>query len=111
MIGFSMPTKPSGLAMYVVGSFLVGASLAAVFFAHENSYGQYVKGSGPIREIQNTYALIDPLIACDVSEDKESESLIPLGNEIKNDINEIQDKGLAGKVSVYFRDLNTGQWT
>jgi beta-lactamase class A len=55
--------------------------------------------------------LINPLLACDASEELSYQELDPLKNKLSNLISEQKRKGMASRVSVYYRDLNDGRWT
>lgn len=55
--------------------------------------------------------LINPLLACDISEGIDFPELDPLKNKISNLVSEQKNNGLANRVSVYYRNLNDGHWT
>ena len=59
----------------------------------------------------NSSDLINPLLACDISESIDFAELAPLKNKINNYILEQKTLGLANRVSVYYRNLNDGHWT
>jgi beta-lactamase class A len=56
--------------------------------------------------------LINPLLTCGDTHDKNFfEKLKPLDSIIERGINNEINNGDADKISLYFRELNTGQWT
>lgn len=64
----------------------------------------------PIRLANHNYSFINPLLFCDVSENKEFNEFQPLDLSIQRIINARKQSKDANEVSVYFRDLNPGKW-
>lgn len=66
---------------------------------------------GPLRLNSHTYKFINPLLLCDISETKETPELQSLKKIISAAINPKNTVSMGTVASVYFRDLNQGQWT
>ncbi len=64
----------------------------------------------PLREQNNKYTLINPLLTCNVEERKEIEEESFLRNKIVAFIKERTRQKDIDAASVYFRDLNSGLW-
>lgn len=64
-----------------------------------------------IREINNTYTFIKPLLGCRISDNKEFSEYLPLKQQIENAIERNRVAHKVDSVAVYFRNLNTGRWT
>ena len=64
-----------------------------------------------LREKQNNFEFINPLIGFEVADKEEFSEYRPLENALFSIINNAKEQGMAKSVSVYFRDLNSGRWT
>lgn len=56
------------------------------------------------------YMFINPLLSCDISENKQFSEYAPIRDKFKNYIDNQVWSGNASKISVYFRSLNSGHW-
>ncbi len=65
----------------------------------------------PLREKSGNYSFISPLLTCQLSEKIAFPNLKPLAMAFQGVIDDALAIGNAEKVSVYYRDLNTGFWT
>lgn len=63
-----------------------------------------------VRENSSEYRFTNPLLFIDNSEET-FEELNPIKRDIEAIVSENISRGKAERVSVYFRDLNTGKWT
>lgn len=63
-----------------------------------------------VRENSSEYRFTNPLLFIDNSEET-FEELNPIKRDIEAIVSEKISRGKAERVSVYFRDLNTGKWT
>jgi beta-lactamase class A len=79
--------------------------LSAPLFWDEQESGQFA-----IREYDQRYEFIRPLLICQTSEDAEAEEF----NSLKRQVDEVISAARKAKklttISVYFRDLNSGRW-
>ena len=57
------------------------------------------------------YAFINPLLSCDISEDKQFTEYQPIEDKFKAYIDQHISSGDAQDISVYFRGLNSGRWS
>lgn len=87
-------------------SFLFGILLGA--FALYLVLGKNSPQDFPIR--QGGYTFINPLLACDISENKQFSEYKPTKDKLTEYIDQSITQGNAQKVSVYFRGLNDGRW-
>ncbi|MDO8593927.1 MAG: serine hydrolase [bacterium] len=65
----------------------------------------------PIREPQGKYRLIDPLIGFRVGDKSEFKEYKNLESKLTDEIALLTKKKKIHSVSVYFRDMQSGQWT
>ena len=61
------------------------------------------------REIVHNYQYVDPLLACDTGSNIMTRHL-EFENQLRSFINDEISKGHAKNISIYFRQLDTGQW-
>ena len=59
---------------------------------------------------QGGYQYINPLLECEIAQDKEFQEYVSLKKIVSDYIEEIKNEKKATEVSVYFRDLNNGPW-
>jgi len=57
------------------------------------------------------YSFVNPLLTCDISDDEPSEKLSFVHSALAKATQEAVRSGQATRVSVYFRDMNSGAWT
>lgn len=95
--------KALGVAILV----LVGFSIGWILKSETTPTGD--KLFKQVRENSGTYKFINPILYTENY--KESTEYKPLEEKIQNYIDEAQSDKLADSVSVYFRDLNSGNWT
>ena len=67
--------------------------------------------SNPTLRQKTSDPLVSPLLACTVSENKPSREFTPLKTVIQNVIDSKKTDDILIDISVYFRDLATGNWT
>lgn len=98
---------------YIILVFLVGL-LAGLLFSRAWIFVQPDAESTamPIsqKRLDNKYELINPLLFCGVSEDKEFEEFDQLETQVEALINKNIVDDSADKVSVYYRVMDSGQW-
>lgn len=63
-----------------------------------------------IREHDERYEFIRPLLICQIDEQIENQEYKPLEKQIEGSISEARRAGEVVAASVYFRDLDTGRW-
>lgn len=59
---------------------------------------------------QGGYQYINPLLECEIAQDKEFQEYVSLKKIIEDYIDKTKREKKATEVSVYFRDLNNGPW-
>lgn len=106
MFNFNKKKTVYFYALFLLGGILLGLILG--------KYANYYKNekliqSQPIREASQSFKLINPLLACELSEKLELKEIRPLSDKIKN-LEKISRKDLIEEASVYVRDLKTGRW-
>lgn len=92
----------SGFLVVFVFGFLI-----AKYFGAQTQ--QLLSDTYPIRQ-NSSYKFIKPLLACAISENKESTEYTSLKNETENIIKDFQNNKKIDSASVYFRNLNIGRW-
>lgn len=60
---------------------------------------------------QGGYAFINPLLSCDISENKQFENYQPITKKLEKYIREHTSNDGVQSISVYFRGLDTGHWS
>jgi len=73
-------------------------------------FGQTPQGSSSVTR-QGGYNFINPLLSCDINEDVPDSKFDSLRQSLTQLINQDKDNGYATRISIYFRDMNTGNWT
>jgi beta-lactamase class A len=96
------------LFLLLIMAFALGIFLGPKFFKEQPSNLDTIF---QLRLGQAKDKLINPLIACEIPDKKIFTRLQPLHDQLSKFINENIDSNLAQNVSVYFRDLISGQWT
>lgn len=99
---FRIPTILS-IGFLIFGSV---ATFAIERFLQNRKAQEYVRA---IRNEDPRYSLINPLLICDVSERKGSE-IISLEKDMEKLRADFLSRGVAERISVYFRELPTGKW-
>lgn len=85
----------------------VGAGLGYLYFY----YFSQKTDIQLLRAGQEKGQLINPLIACDVTSSQPSSKLESLKETLKNLVDEKIKNNIAKRISIYYRDLNSGSWT
>jgi beta-lactamase class A len=80
-----------------------GILLQKYYLPHTPSSDYIVREGG--------YNFINPLLSCDISEDKQFSQYKPIEDKFKTYINQSIKDGDAQDISVYFRGLNSGHWS
>lgn len=62
-------------------------------------------------ERQGGFTFINPLLSCDLSENKQFTEYEPIESKFNDYINQNISNGNAQDISVYFRGLNSGKWS
>jgi len=92
--------------------FFIGALLGFLFKSKiDKNTIDKIQKTHQLRLGYDASELINPLLACDTSEGIDDQELNPLKNKLGNLISEQKKNNLAGRVSVYYRNLNNGHWT
>lgn len=63
-----------------------------------------------IREYDERYSFIRPLLICQLDEESETRAFGSLKQKIETVLNRAKADGRLASASVYFRDLNSGEW-
>ncbi len=96
-----------------LGAFLLGAGLIGGLVRltdHNNVSSKAICGT-TLRNTESDYKFIKPLLACDVGATVDTPSLAPLKNKLTTLINSAKAAGQVSNASLYFRDLDQGDWT
>lgn len=91
----------------IVGWFLKKASWHLIF--KDDAQKAAAEQSGPIR-LNRDYAMINPLLFCGVSENKEFTEFKPLEENIEKIVKEEIANNNATNISVYYRVMDSGRW-
>ncbi len=94
--------------VYALVAFLVGIVAGALLYACIHTHTGKI---ADIREFNNKYHFINPLLACgeDLSTLSNDEAR-KLQNEVEDSINKHKQDGDVIEVAVYYRDLRNGPW-
>lgn len=57
------------------------------------------------------YEFVNPLLACGVNENQPSDKLSELQKILESEVSALKKSGSVSRISVYFRDMNYGNWT
>lgn len=82
---------------------VLGAAGTYFFFPGNPDHGTIKREGG--------YALVNPLLACDVSENDRAPELSELRARIERTVRGLTDADKARRISVYVRNMDTGAWT
>ncbi len=93
-----------------VGAFVLGAAAGVVAMAGPGQADDRLFGT-PLRDQDTGYAYVAPLLACNVGAEEESVSLSGLKSSFSSLIDAAVASGAIEHTSVYFRVLDTGEWT
>lgn len=91
-------------ASLLVGGFALGMSAAHLLWNGTDP------GQLAIREYDQRYEFIRPLLICQTREDEESRELHALEHKVNAIISESHRDKKITSASVYYRDLNSGKW-
>jgi beta-lactamase class A len=80
------------------------------FFVHQ-IYLQNPSSIDAYSVRQGGYTFINPLLSCDISEDKQFTEYQPIADKFKGYIDQHIANGDAQDISVYFRGLDSGRWS
>jgi beta-lactamase class A len=89
------------LIFLVIGVF-VGIFLQKNYL-HQSGTSYVVREGG--------YSFINPLLSCNISENKQFDAYKPITDKFKSYIQKSVSDGDAKDISIYFRDMNTGRWS
>lgn len=96
----------TGIFIFISGA-IIGFVLHKVILTSENKKDT----TGYVERHEGQSKFINPLLACDVANDVLSDpELVPFKDQIEQFLNIRMDKRWATKVSVYYRELNDGNW-
>jgi len=90
----------------VLLAFILGVTVAWLAFFREEP--EPPRRTGELR--QSRGMLTNPLLECEVFEERELRTLQPFRYKVKALLQEKLDAGIISEGSVYFRDLNNGLW-
>ncbi len=96
-------------ARYAGGAVVLVAVFSLGFFTH--SFISKDVDDVSVREYDERYQFIRPLLICQVNEDTETSELISLKGSIEGILDKERAAGHVANASVYFRDLDSGEWT
>jgi beta-lactamase class A len=101
--------KPSGKniltgVVCICLGLIFGIFLQKYYLPHTTSDSNYIVREGG-------YNFINPLLSCDLSENKQFSQYKPIEDKFKTYINQSIKAGDAQDISVYFRGLNSGHWS
>lgn len=98
--------------LYILGVLILG--IAVGFFSGRLYFGDknlnLLSQFKPIRQSNNQYKFIDPLLAYDTPEAGDSKEYKGLHQSLKDIIDQSINDNKAQSVAVYFRDLKYGRW-
>lgn len=99
--------------LVLILSLLSAAFVAGVFFGHKFLKGRSFNPNTvfQLRLGRERSELINPLLACEIPDKELFGKLEPLRHRLREFIAESAKNNWAQNVSVYFRDLISGQWT
>lgn len=95
------------------GTFLLGAVLIGSLILltdHDDVPNKALCGT-TLRNTESNYHFIKPLLACDVGTTVDTPSLAPLKAKLETIINTAKANQQITNTSLYFRDLDQGDWT
>lgn len=109
MKDFKKLNKSLKFSLQICSLFLVFFSGYAVksFFLHSRP----ARTAYAVREENNHYKLIDPLLACETSNRKNFLQFKPLEKKLNDLIVQKEKDDLASNIGVYFQDFGSGKWT
>lgn len=87
----------------------IGATIGFFIPHSSNSQNQTAADDRSVR--QGGYTFINPLLSCDISEDKQFTEYQLITNKFKAYIDQHISNGDAQDISVYFRGLDSGEWS
>jgi beta-lactamase class A len=96
-----------------IGAFLIGSVLASLFwYFHLNAViANISKGIKPLRQNNNPYTYINPLLGYEVPGNiKEFNEYKPLAQKVAAAVTQANTSNLDN-FSIYFRDLTSGRWS
>lgn len=94
----------TGLAGYLVG--LAASDRNTTMVADR----QYEDSDGAMAAVDPEYKYINPLLECDVFSASSLVTHVELKEELQRFIQDVEERGDASEVSVYFREFNDGSW-
>jgi beta-lactamase class A len=103
---FKITTKKSILKdlSFLCLGLILGVLLQKYYLPHIITDSNYAVREGG-------YNFINPLLSCNISEDKQFSSYKPIEDKLRTYINQNIKNGDAKNISVYFRGLNSGHWS
>lgn len=93
------------IGISIIAAFALGISLG-YFLPHSHEVSQFA-----IREYDQRFEFIRPLLICQINESEEAEEFNSLESKVEQIIAAARDKGSIEYASFYFRDLTTARWT
>lgn len=63
-----------------------------------------------IRDPNSTYTYINPLLACDLSDERDFTEFVALKRKLQDLVDEKKKIGFLDDAAIYYRDLNRGRW-
>ncbi|MDB5190306.1 MAG: hypothetical protein JWN49_632 [Parcubacteria group bacterium] len=93
-------------AVIVVGIFVIGILLG---YVGKDLLTKPVTVTA-IRDPQDNYSLINPVLYTEVSESLSYPKYSPLKNALTKYVASAQQQGTASQISIYYRDMDAGQW-
>jgi len=90
-----------GIILLAVG--ITGGILLQKYYFHQSTDSFIVRQGG--------YDFINPLLSCDISENKQFNEYKPITEKFQAYIKQNIQNGNAEDISVYFRGLNSGHWS
>ena len=91
--------------------FGAGAMLGVTALTDNDRLSSTVLCGQTLRDMNSSYSYIKPLVACDVGATVETPELGSLKTKVTTLINSAKAEEQVDVASMYFRDLDSGQWT
>lgn len=92
-----------GVVIGLAGGVVVGRQ-------YQLSQSYPLSGSDTHQIRQGGYSLINPLLECEIGNERLTKKLTSFKYKIEQVVDRLQQSGSVSEMSVYFRDLNNGLW-
>lgn len=110
MLRINSIKKVISIRYTVMGVMFIAGFLISYFWGPFPGEEHIVQNVAPFREISNSYKFINPLLFYEVPNSNNSPIYLPLVSKLENIAANFEKQEKNGQISVYFRNLNRGQW-